>query len=621
LLLLLLNPYSLLRTGMLIVIEVALALLDVTRGLIEGRNLWKELKFIPSRVGICVLLRELVTIGAKMDAARGLPVIHANFLGYDEQAHRRGPSSRFAHWALRGIDDAIKRIAGAARRSARRDYDLWVYSDHGQEETRPFPQEQGRSIQEAVSAVFADRRLGTTATPDTGGIQTHRIRMLRRRRRDNDQPDPEKAMGGQAPDRPIIAAMGPVAHVYPRGELTAEERGRLAHRLVHEAGVPMVLHREPEGRCHAASKAGDFLLPDDAQAVFGPDHPFVDEVARDLVDLCRHADAGPFVLCGWSRDREPVSFAVENGSHAGPGPEETGAFALLPKDTPLEDSQKGFVRPLDLRSSALEVLDRDSRIPRYRALRWKASPQRLRVLTYNVHSCIGLDGRLSPRRIARVIAWHDPDVVALQELDVGRARTEGHDQARFIAELLWMEHHFYPALRLEEERYGDAIMSRWPLKLIQADGLPRLRQPAHLEPRGALWGTIKLEGRRIHLLNTHFGLRRQERIAQVRALLSPDWLGGLGADEPVVLCGDFNSLPGSPVYKSLAKRLQDVQTSRNGHRPLNTWFGRYPLGRIDHIFTSRHFGTTRIEVGDFDLARVSSDHRPLLAELHFRRHS
>src|SRR5690606_15383089 len=121
-----------------LLVELLLAVIDCIRGTIAGHDLWRELKFIPMRVAVVIALRELATIGVEMDVARGLPVIHVNFLGYDEQAHRRGPASPFAHWTLKGIDGAIARIWRAAHRSARRHYDIWIYSDHGQEHTVSF---------------------------------------------------------------------------------------------------------------------------------------------------------------------------------------------------------------------------------------------------------------------------------------------------------------------------------------------------------------------------------------------------------------------------------------------------------------------------------------------------
>mgnify|MGYP005701788163 FL=1 len=145
---------SIVRVLVLMLIEFVLAFLDFVRGMIQGRDLIKELKFVPTRVFISILARELNTIGACLDATRGLPIIHLNYLGYDEQAHRRGPSSTFAHWSLKGIDFAIKKVWCTAQRSPRRQYDVWVYSDHGQESTIPYPVKHSKSLQQAVGELF-----------------------------------------------------------------------------------------------------------------------------------------------------------------------------------------------------------------------------------------------------------------------------------------------------------------------------------------------------------------------------------------------------------------------------------------------------------------------------------
>ncbi|HXQ46446.1 MAG TPA: endonuclease/exonuclease/phosphatase family protein, partial [Caulobacteraceae bacterium] len=108
-----------------------------------------------------------------------------------------------------------------------------------------------------------------------------------------------------------------------------------------------------------------------------------------------------------------------------------------------------------------------------------------RILTYNVHRCIGVDGRLDVGRIAAVIAALEPDIVALQELDVRRARTGGVDQAHEIARRLDMACHFNAALRVEEEQYGDAILTSYPERLVKAGPLPALERGLPLEPRGA----------------------------------------------------------------------------------------------------------------------------------------
>ncbi len=74
--------------------------------------------------------------------------------------------------------------------------------------------------------------------------------------------------------------------------------------------------------------------------------------------------------------------------------------------------------------------------------------RQLRIMTYNVHSCFGTDRKLDPGRIAEVIAECEPDIVALQEVDVARARSGGVDQAQTIANHLSMASYFHPSLHL-----------------------------------------------------------------------------------------------------------------------------------------------------------------------------
>ncbi len=637
-LLLISNLYSLMRTAVLLVLEFIIALTDCIRGIIDGRNLVKELKFVPTRVFICILLRELVTIGTKIDVARGLPIIHLNFIGYDEQAHRRGPGSRFAHWALKGIDDAIARIWRATQRSKRRHYDLWIYSDHGQEETLSYPELCGRSIQEAVSAVLAPRSEETAAVANgLQGIQFRRINLLGGRIMQRffgvgplPSPDPENEV--------TVTAMGPLGLVYldsRRSKALAADpakRRRLAAALVQEAAIPLVLIPEGVDRARAWTAAGEFMLPADRRRIFGADHPFLDEVTEDLITLCHHHNAGDFIISGWRPDRPPMTFPIESGSHAGPGGEETRAFVLAPADIfpagkaensdfseQKDKSGKSRLRPLDIRNAVFKHLKR----PRTLLSRYAATEdgkrlqggRRLRVMTYNVHSCIGLDGKLSPERIARVIGGEGPDIVALQELDVGRRRTGGVDQARVIARCLEMEFHFQPTLCLETGLYGNAVLSRPPMRLVKADALPGLDGKAEREPRGAIWCEVTVGEATVHFITTHLGLRPKERFLQADALLGPHWLGHDRCRGPVILCGDFNALPFWPVCRRLRRRFRDAQQELPGHTPKSTFSGRYPLARIDHLFIDGGLRVLAVRVPDSQAAITASDHRPLIVDL------
>lgn len=608
---LLFSLYSLLRVVVLLVIEFFLALFDIVRGLIAGYDLWKELKFIASRVGVSIFMRELSTIGAKIDATRGLPVIFVDFVGYDEQSHRRGPTSRFAHWSLKGIDNAIKRIWKTARRSGARDYDVWVFSDHGSEESTPYILKYGRSLEDAVAEVFDGVARTLVSAHDATGIQAKRMRsyMWHKPSKESRESTTREELG-----EPIVVAMGPVGHIYVERSLDEAERERLARALVERAQIPMVAVVDGADRARVWTKAGQFVLPDDASEVFGPDRPFLDEMTRDFIALCRHRESGDFVIWGWSRDEPYISFAIENGCHAGPGREETHAFALLPQDAPIHTDSKDYLRPTDLREAALRHLGRMP-TPLPRILPVAGGDGVFRVMTYNVHSCVGMDGKLSPRRIARVIARYQPDVVALQEVDVGRSRSGQADQARLIAEHLEMDFHFNPTVQVEEEAYGDCVLSRLPMRLVKAGRLPSLRDGDGREPRGALWVKVEFNGSTIDLVNTHLGLNMRERLRQVRALLGPDWLGGLDDSRPVVFCGDFNVSPYSYVWRLCARKFRDVQVEVEHQSPRCTWFGHYPFVRIDHIFVNSHVRIVGVDVGSDYLSCIASDHRPLLAEL------
>ena len=428
------------RTFLLMSIEVVIASFECIRGTLKGRAFLRELELIWLRVLICVSLREFITAGASMDITRGMPVIHLNLLGYDEQAHARGPSSKFAHWSLQGVDDAIRRINRAIKQSPYRDYDLWVYSDHGQDKTVPYLIKNGCTLEEAVKKIFIE---------------------------------PEA----------VVTAMGPMGHIYPQRKLKRSEIDFFAQKLVDEAQIPLVITRQENNKALAWTKRGQFILPDENKEVFGEDHLFLSEVTEDILRACYHPDAGDFIILGWCKAEKAISFAFEYGAHAGAGQEETRGFALLPSDVDIESNGKNYLRPINLRKAAEDFLSQ-----KYFFRSFNTNPdttilKTLRIMSYNVHGCKGMDNRISTDRIARVIARYNPDVVALQELDAGRLRSFGIDQAQRIARRLEMSFHFHPAFHYEDEQYGNAILSRSPMALVKKDVLPKLWKNTFLEFR------------------------------------------------------------------------------------------------------------------------------------------
>jgi endonuclease/exonuclease/phosphatase family metal-dependent hydrolase len=231
-----------------------------------------------------------------------------------------------------------------------------------------------------------------------------------------------------------------------------------------------------------------------------------------------------------------------------------------------------------------------------------------KVLSYNVHSCIGTDRRLDVARVAAVIAQIGADIVLLQELDVGRGRTGRTDQAREIALHLNMTSHFHPALHVEEEKYGDAILTARPSRVIRSAGLPSIG-----ESRGALWVEVTIGGRSVNIINTHLGLRRRERSLQIAELLGERWLDHPACQVgPTIFGGDLNAIPGSAVISALRKEMKD------GRRPTRPTFPScFPFLRLDHLFCKGSV-TYADELVLFSAStRAASDHLPLVGTFRF----
>lgn len=604
-----------LRIAGLLVVETVIALWDALGGIRRGRPVRVELFFAMSRVFVSVGLRELITIGAKVDVARGLPIIHVNFLGYDEQSHARGPGSVFAHWSLRGIDRAIKGLYREAHRSTRRDYSVWVFSDHGQERTRSFATEYPGGIEGIVRHCYDSARKTDHAWRPRSQSRNPSLWLSRGLRSENRMAKRQAAETLTAEEQATfsVAAVGPVGHIYFAQPLSSGQNIALAERLVTEGKVPGVLFRDSDGTITWFHAQGKTRVPDEVPGLLPHPEAMRQEIARDLVTFCENANSGDLILLGWSPWERPWSFAPERGAHAGPGLEETQGFVLLPAHTRLPEGTKNFIRPAALRLAALQHLGRHEGA---KSTGWAAKNRpKLRVMTYNIHGCGGTDGRVSPRRVGRVIDTYHPDIIALQEVDLGRRRSRAEDQAAMIAKQLHLNHVFCPTLTHGEEHYGHALLTPWPVEIVKRARLPADPRRLSREPRAALWARVMIDGRPVNVITSHLGLGLAERAAQVRALMGPDWIGALPEDEPAILCGDFNLPPGNASYRRIVAKLRDVQLVAPQHRPMRTFSSIRPFLRIDHIFLTPHFEAHAVQVPRTDLTRVTSDHLPLLADL------
>jgi endonuclease/exonuclease/phosphatase family metal-dependent hydrolase len=223
------------------------------------------------------------------------------------------------------------------------------------------------------------------------------------------------------------------------------------------------------------------------------------------------------------------------------------------------------------------------------------------VASYNIHQCVGTDGRRDAERIAAVIRDLDCDAIGLQEVDSRAGPHADSMQLGYLARATGMGALAGPTILRHDGDYGNALLTRRPVLAVRRHDISF----ASREPRGALDVDLDIDGHRVRVIVTHLGLRPAERRYQVRLLLKllhPDEPG-----EAVVALGDINEW--LPIGRPL-RWLHGLLGSPPSQRTFPTWF---PLFALDRVWVRPRTSLIDVRTHAGAIARVASDHYPLKA--------
>ncbi len=232
----------------------------------------------------------------------------------------------------------------------------------------------------------------------------------------------------------------------------------------------------------------------------------------------------------------------------------------------------------------------------------------MRLLSWNIHKGIGgRDRRYSLQRIIDCIDHERPDLVCLQEVDRLVGRSDFDDQPRLLGQSLNLQSTFQANVPVSNGTYGNLILSRWAVGSTHRISLKR----GIRKSRGAQLIHVETPEGVLHLVNTHLGLDERERHWQIDFLLEHE-LFQSSSVIPTFIAGDFNDWRNTLAEQSLANHgFQQVTSPPSDYRSFPSWL---PVGGLDKVFVRGGVTTERVKVVRTSLARVASDHLPIVVD-------
>jgi endonuclease/exonuclease/phosphatase family metal-dependent hydrolase len=222
------------------------------------------------------------------------------------------------------------------------------------------------------------------------------------------------------------------------------------------------------------------------------------------------------------------------------------------------------------------------------------------VASYNVHRCVGMDGRRDPERIAQVITELRAQVIGLQEVD--SLRPKKTEQVEELAHLTGLQAIAGPTILRKNDYYGNVLLVDGHIKGVRRIDLSVLGR----EPRGIIDAVVETNAGKLRVIVTHLGLRTVERKHQINRLLETICSKGT---QPLVLLGDVNE------WWPLSRRLRAIHQCLGKAPGLPTFPSHWPCLCLDRIWVRPLKLLKSVRVDRSPLARVASDHLPVVAEV------
>jgi endonuclease/exonuclease/phosphatase family metal-dependent hydrolase len=237
----------------------------------------------------------------------------------------------------------------------------------------------------------------------------------------------------------------------------------------------------------------------------------------------------------------------------------------------------------------------------------RSSPDRtLRIVSYNVHRCRGLDGRMRPLRVADVLTELDPDIVALQEVIGSGPSSEG--QAATIARALDMEWVMAPTRLHRGHQFGNVVMSRVPIVDHEQYDLTYPKR----QPRCCQRAVLRIGEAALNVYNVHLGtamFERRRQAPQLAAFVSDPHVEG-----PRIILGDFNEWVRGLTSETLEGRFSSIDL-RPYLKARRTYPGILPLVHLDHLYYDGPIEVVGLAFPRTRRTLVASDHLPLVVDV------